>query len=446
MTSKYRRLVRAHATKVLGIYDHRVSFVDDEPYVILYGENGVGKTKFLELIYACANLEWRLQVTIPFESVHLYFDDETELCADRSPTENDGIFDYKITYSLLKGGRLLCKWSPVLDPMYERYIMRYGLRSIGHNEWVDDEGDVINDDEIFMRTSPRRRGAISKTSEEVPDMFRSFSEEFRCAFVNVQRLRSHESSHRQYFDESRARVRNHNSRNEDIASVIRRCLNEAQTENSKISQELDRSFPKRVLEDAESHHEYDQRKLQEAYESYNQIRRRIGKIFEMKEDQSLSLPLGELADWQLTLLSLYIEDTERKLAPLVDILKRVELLENLINRRFSGKQLKATDEDGLVVRLENSNQTIRLDRLSSGEQHEIVMFAELLFGAEDGVLVLIDEPEISLHIAWQLHYVDDLKKVAELTNSRFILATHSPQIINEDWDHAVRLGNGHLST
>ena len=147
----------------------------------------------------------------------------------------------------------------------------------------------------------------------------------------------------------------------------------------------------------------------------------------------------------MTLLSLYIEDTERKLAPLVDILKRVELLEDLINRRFSGKQLKATDEDGLVVRLENSNQTIRLDRLSSGEQHEIVMFAELLFGAEDGVLVLIDEPEISLHIAWQLHYVDDLKKVAELTNSRFILATHSPQIINEDWDHAVRLGNGHLS-
>ena len=55
--------------------------------------------------------------------------------------------------------------------------------------------------------------------------------------------------------------------------------------------------------------------------------------------------------------------------------------------------------------------------------------------------MFIDEPEISLHVAWQLRFIPDVLKIAKLVGFRFIVATHSPQIINGMWDNAVGLGS-----
>ena len=83
-----------------------------------------------------------------------------------------------------------------------------------------------------------------------------------------------------------------------------------------------------------------------------------------------------------------------------------------------------------------------LTQLSSGEQHEVVLLFELIFKAKDNVLVLIDEPELSLHIAWQKTFLSDLQKIIKLQNISVILATHSPQIINSNWDLVVDLEKG----
>jgi len=78
--------------------------------------------------------------------------------------------------------------------------------------------------------------------------------------------------------------------------------------------------------------------------------------------------------------------------------------------------------------------------LSSGEKQEIVLFYELIFGIDHNVQLLIDEPEISLHIEWQLKFMDDLLRVAKHKNLRVTVATHSPQIINNHWDIQIDLG------
>jgi predicted ATPase len=58
----------------------------------------------------------------------------------------------------------------------------------------------------------------------------------------------------------------------------------------------------------------------------------------------------------------------------------------------------------------------------------------------EDALVLIDEPEISLHVGWQVAFIPDIQRIAEIRGLRFIVATHSPQIINGEWNKAVRLG------
>ena len=77
--------------------------------------------------------------------------------------------------------------------------------------------------------------------------------------------------------------------------------------------------------------------------------------------------------------------------------------------------------------------------LSSGEQHELVILYELIFRTAPDSLVLIDEPELSLHVAWQAQFVPDLERMAKLTGFRSILATHSPEIVGDRWDLTVEL-------
>ncbi len=82
---------------------------------------------------------------------------------------------------------------------------------------------------------------------------------------------------------------------------------------------------------------------------------------------------------------------------------------------------------------------MNLKDLSSGEQHEVVLLYELIFKAKPNTTVLIDEPEISLHITWQNDFLKDLMQIIKLQSIQVIIATHSPQIINENWDLTVNL-------
>jgi predicted ATP-binding protein involved in virulence len=68
-----------------------------------------------------------------------------------------------------------------------------------------------------------------------------------------------------------------------------------------------------------------------------------------------------------------------------------------------------------------------------------VLLYELLFKTKQNALILIDEPELSLHVAWQVEFLNDLARVIKLSSFDVILATHSPQIINDQFDLAVEL-------
>jgi predicted ATP-binding protein involved in virulence len=80
-----------------------------------------------------------------------------------------------------------------------------------------------------------------------------------------------------------------------------------------------------------------------------------------------------------------------------------------------------------------------LEMLSSGEQHELVLLYDLLFETSKNALVMIDEPELSLHVAWQDEVLKDLLEMAELSDFDVLLATHSPLIIGDRWDLTVEL-------
>ena len=166
------------------------------------------------------------------------------------------------------------------------------------------------------------------------------------------------------------------------------------------------------------------------------------------QEVKLHKPLSELPPWleeiRATLPIRFIDTAGLrdfsgygKLAVFDDIYARFDAFMRIANERLLYKRI-SVGLDGLnVTNSEGSN--LDLETLSSGEQHQIALLFELLFETEPNSLILIDEPELSLHVAWQREMLKDLQEIAELSDFRVILATHSPQIINDRWDLTIGL-------
>jgi predicted ATP-binding protein involved in virulence len=138
-------------------------------------------------------------------------------------------------------------------------------------------------------------------------------------------------------------------------------------------------------------------------------------------------------------LLVYLKDSEDKIRVFDDLLNKLELFTSILNeRRFTYKSIKIDRKTGFIFQT-NKGKELNLTDLSSGEQHEVVLLYELIFKANPNTLVLIDEPEISLHVTWQKEFLSDLLKILELQKMQVIVATHSPQIINDRWDLVFNL-------
>lgn len=77
-----------------------------------------------------------------------------------------------------------------------------------------------------------------------------------------------------------------------------------------------------------------------------------------------------------------------------------------------------------------SGRRVEITDASSGELSLVVTLLGIASSIEDGSLVLIDEPEISLHPQWQSEYLSRLTEVfSDFGGCHFIIATHSPTLV-----------------
>lgn len=117
-------------------------------------------------------------------------------------------------------------------------------------------------------------------------------------------------------------------------------------------------------------------------------------------------------------------------------LQKIDVFKEVIDRSdFVDKELQISPEFGYRFISKNQDRTL-LDGsdLSSGEQHILIQTYELIFNAPEGSLALIDEPEMSFHMIWQMDYLKNLAEIAKINKLQCLVATHSPQIFDSMWD------------
>ena len=205
------------------------------------------------------------------------------------------------------------------------------------------------------------------------------------------------------------------------------------------SQTLDQSFPRRLITAEET------MSVDELAHQISDLEKKtadLKKIGILEETQASPIPVGMLEDidsTQARVMTLYVHDTTAKLAKLDSLKDRSRLLLEKMNHNFRNKEIRVDREHGLVA-VSDDGQRLELDCLSSGEQHELVLYYELLFKVPSNTIVLIDEPELSLHVAWQKKFLPHLLEIIKLSNFDTLIATHSPYIIGDRADLMIGLG------
>tara|TARA_R110002033_G_scaffold79931_1_gene130898 strand:+ start:19666 stop:21225 length:1560 start_codon:yes stop_codon:yes gene_type:complete len=81
-----------------------------------------------------------------------------------------------------------------------------------------------------------------------------------------------------------------------------------------------------------------------------------------------------------------------------------------------------------------SDKDVELQKASSGEFHLFTTMIGLMASIRKNSLVIIDEPEISLHPNWQMRYIQFIRELFDETDrvtSHLIIATHSHFLISD---------------
>ena len=85
------------------------------------------------------------------------------------------------------------------------------------------------------------------------------------------------------------------------------------------------------------------------------------------------------------------------------------------------------DENSMPIFKDSSGKKFGINELSSGEKQLFLRTLAIKMLNPENSIILIDEPELSLHPKWQQRIVDVYRKIGK--NNQIIIATHSPHIL-----------------
>lgn len=444
------RVRKFEVSGLFGLFNHSIEFNLSRRITIIHAPNGYGKTVILKLLEGFFGGSLIVFRQYKFDQINIEFENGEKITINQHGTAPDLIEDrrrpIRFAYSITsKKGRTSKTWDPAAEKGDEEVFRRIGSHTLRDYlpYLVPSSPNTMRDHRTGETMTVRE--AIERHWDELPPSLRTrmphpeWLAEIRksvvCRLIETQRLMVARKEGRVRTEEQPL-IPAVRSYADDLASAIGRALEESAT----LSQSLDRTFPNRLLRRrSDVTPPLSETELRERLASLEQLRARLTKtgILDRSTEESF-IPTEAFDEPTQRILTEYVEDNRKKLDVYISLLEKVELFTDLINSRFQFKTVQADRNRGFVF-VDSSGLYLDVSSLSSGEQHELVLIYELIFKTIKNSLILIDEPEISLHVAWQKRFLDDLGRIVSLSPMDVVISTHSPQLIGGHLDLLVPL-------
>lgn len=413
-------MFKIKSIKVDGFWGHYTLAADFYSAVnVIIGRNGSGKTTFMSILHAALTVDVEWLYDFEFNAIEIKL------------INNKKIKTIKLTKKLQDDYRF-----PVVEYSISR--KKYKLRVVGSDESVP--------------LHFRRR--VIEESEEIRSEMNSF---VNITTLSVYRIKKdYEHSRRE-----RSGTRNESPVDSILQDLVRR-LTTYQLELSDRARDISSSLQRNVLtsllyiDDSESKpgikldfdKKDEKRKLITAYRQLgvldNKVRSDISQHVERvsesiekmrqtiespDEDGVLGFDFSSLERIRqannVVRMSLEAEKKEKEIFKqrddFIDILKAF-----IKDKNFEFKN------GSLVV---EKNGSVPISKLSSGEKQLIILFAEALLQRQEPYIFIADEPELSLHVAWQREILPAIRKLNP--NAQLVVATHSPEVAGKYSDKLI---------
>lgn len=424
---------------LFGMFNYNLQFGEDSHYMILTSPNGYGKTTILNIINALAKTDLYYFYWLNFRTITLSFADGAKLVVDSEdvvPKSEGG--EERPDVPAESSREVSFLWIDTLGGqsrfVINEKLINKAVRSIGYYEGRHLSGVYPFSKEFreFVRRNPKMLDLMAR--EQNNNAFFLQVKSINTVFIEAQRIfNANVPSEQRYHSIHAERSTSlPNYTINEVADRIKQILRQARYQYLEYTQNKSNQLIYRLLSDS-----YDILSCEE----YQLVRKELlDKTQELKEYGLIDeVDIPEYDEAHAKELSAHIKETNEKLSRLDDVYAKVKLFSDLIGKKhFTAKTIAFSREKGLLA-VANDQKWLDLSDLSSGEQNVIVMLYYLVFEYNKNKLLLIDEPEISLHVAWQYQYIEELEEILELNDGQAIIATHSPQIIGERWDKCIDL-------
>ena len=428
--------------KLFGQFNYNIK-LNETGITIITGPNGFGKSTILKIVEAIVEKDLYEISQFPFISLEAKLTNKLTLKIEKN---KDQIFVNNVSFKI-PNKRVLENLEKRKDlPFIERispkdYIDLRNNKIISYEEVRDirvryEREREITDRLIYLSLDTAKRNKESQAMyKDLNNFLIKFKKEIgTIKFIKEQRLL------RKEIDEDEFNYYPHKREIaiEVINEIPKKIKDEIQNvvlKYSEVSSQLDSTFPKRLFNTKEGISQRDY------LESLGDVINKQEKIQSYKLLNDLKYSSTEYTESYSQALYVYLKDTKQKLEVFDDIVARLDLFTEIVNKKLNYKKVVISNGHGLIV-LKEDNSELETSKLSSGEQQIIVLYYELIFGVKDKLMLLIDEPEISLHVAWQRELMQDLHKIINLKNGNLnlLISTHAPQVIDNNWNLVIDLG------
>lgn len=417
-----RKMERIIIKNLFNRFNYNIELLGDG-LTIITGPNGYGKSTILNIIKNLASgpIGYFRLIDFSFDEIEVYFAD-----GSLAKVKNN-------EKSLSINGSILEKYKArkILNDLFAR---RYGY--IYDGEYVYDRRQMKK-----YSINEYLEKIISFEDEETNDPYDKnyfYNILSKNVYENIMEIKKNFGE--VYIIKEQRLIRQKKERDyktainviEEIPSKIVEKINSASSNYSSVASKLDASYPNRLFDNKE---EITKEEFNEKFKLMNLKSSKLSKYDLSAAEQ---LKNAQFKPEHAKALKIYFDDFDKKFSQYEAIINEFELFTEIVNKRLTHKEIKIEKNKGIIV-VDAENKELKLSDLSSGEKQIIVLFYELLFETENNTLLLIDEPEISLHIVWQKMFMDDLFRIIKNKNLNVVVATHSPQIINNYWDKQIDL-------
>jgi predicted ATP-dependent endonuclease of OLD family len=397
---------------------------------IFIGFNGTGKTTFINFISAVLTVDIVQLSSLQFDEITINLIDSNGKARNKSKRKitvtnnredsslnNCNMFKYKV-------GSNIYTVSIVQDPRMKRgvqdidYFLRFVPSDI-RRQYTELKQEISSLVEISQISVYRQ--AFNENIESDPrQKITAIDERLQQLFERFSRY--------QLKLETQLNERSTLFQNEALGSLL-------------YNEEFDEFNPRKINSVSENDLETQQEKLLKVFKELGiqgkseQISKHIGKLrvaikglkssAETKSfsiDDFFALPLISRTNKIIDSLNKSEEDKRKIVEPRQRFFDTLQSF--MPNKKFQYDNKKGS----FFFSLEGvDNKLFPWSSLSSGEKQLLIQFMEMILQEGKSLIFIADEPELSLHLAWQEKLLEALRNLNE--NAQLIVATHSPDIV-----------------